>query len=413
MLHGDINSDACNVDRRPTRARVHDSVRGAHRHRRRVEVVCRCAEATGHWMDAHGRDRVSSGPPCGFWTARPRECPTEVLEEGEAGCAGLGEEHEVHGEEGNVVVVKLRGGLGNQMFQYALGRTLALKHNTRLKLDVTAYEVPNSVPGDPRRYELDCFRLKASFATVLDVGPALKASSRWRALAARAVQRLRSIEVISERGYPFQPEALESPDNSYLWGYWQSEKYFKAVEPIIRKDFSFRTPLRGQNEELASTIETSEAVSVHVRRGDYVSDPWTIRFLGVLPVSYYVDALQKIAGRTNKPHLFVFSDDQEWCRRNVAFPYETTYVDANPPDKGFEDMRLMTLCRYHVIANSSFSWWGAWLSPYPDKVVYAPGRWVLDARSDTSDVVPPEWVKLQIDSRANSSPPEAENIADR
>jgi hypothetical protein len=215
------------------------------------------------------------------------------------------------------------------------------------------------------------------------------------------------MEVISEWGYPFQLEILESPDNSYLVGYWQSEKYFKSVEPVIRKDFSFRTPLRGRNAELASAIETSEAVSVHIRRGDYVSNSWASRFLGVLPISHYVNALQEIARGTNKPHVFVFSDDPEWCRRNVIFPYETTHVDANPPDRAFEDMRLMTLCRYHVIANSSFSWWGAWLSPYPDKTVYAPGRWVLDPASDTSDVVPPEWVKLQTDSRATSSPAEA------
>lgn len=302
-----------------------------------------------------------------------------------------------------MVVVKLREGLGNQMFQYALGRRLALKHHTRLKLDLSAYDVPNSL----RRYELDCFGLEASFATVLDIGLTTRASSHWRFWAARAVKALRGIEVISEWGYPFQPEILESPDNSYLVGYWQSEKYFKAVEPVIRKDFSFQTPVRGQNAELASAIETSEAVSVHIRRGDYVSNPWASRFLGVLPISYYVDAVDEIARRTNKPHLFVFSDDPGWCRRNVTFPYETTYVDANPPDKAFEDMRLMTLCRYHVIANSSFSWWGAWLSPYTDKTVYAPGRWVLDPASDTSDLVPPEWVKLPIDSRAKSSPAEA------
>jgi glycosyl transferase family 11 len=311
-----------------------------------------------------------------------------------------------------VIVVNLRGGLGNQMFQYALGRGLALRHHTRLTLDPSSYQIPNSTPGHPRRYELDCFGLKASFATVFDIGPTPRAGSHWRSWTARAVKAMRGIEVVSERGYHFQPEILESPDNSYLVGYWQSEKYFEAVEQVIRKDFTFRTPLRGRNEELAIAIETSEAVAVHIRRGDYVSDPWTSRFLGVLPISYYVDALQEIARRTDKPHLFVFSDDPEWCRRKVTFHYETTYVDANSPEKGFEDMRLMTLCRYHVIANSSFSWWGAWLSPHLDKTVYAPSRWVLDPSMDTSDVVPPEWSKVQINSGANSSPGQPEKIAD-
>lgn len=349
------------------------------------------------------------GPPRGFERFRPREGSTGVPEEARTVRVPAGSKP--NGEERHVVVVKLRGGLGNQMFQYALGRALTLKHQTRLKLDVSAYGVPNSVPGSPRRYELDSFGLDASFATVLDIGPTPRAGSHWRFQAARTVKAMRGIIVIKERGYPFQPQILESPDNSYLVGYWQSEKYFKTVESVIRKDFSFRTPLRGRNEELATAIESSDAVSVHVRRGDYVSDPWASKTLGVLPMSYYVDALQEIARGTSHPHAFVFSDDPEWCRRNVAFRYETTYVDANPPDKGVEDMRLMALCRHHIIANSSFSWWGAWLSRYPDKRVFAPNRWTLDPVPDTSDVVPSEWVKLQIDSPSNSSP-RLRNIAD-
>jgi Glycosyl transferase family 11 len=309
-----------------------------------------------------------------------------------------------HAEERNVIVVKLRGGLGNQMFQYALGRALALKHNTKLKLDSSAYGDPNSVPGAPRRYELDCFRLDASFATVLDIGPAPKPGSHWRSRAARTIRALRGIEVIKEWGYPFQPEILDAPDNTYLVGYWQSEKYFKAAESVIRKDFSFRPPLRGRNEELANVIRATDSVSVHFRRGDYVSHPWASKVLGVLPVSYYFQALQEIAAR-REPHVFVFSDDPEWCRHNIAFPYETTYIDANPADKGFEDMRLMTLCKHHVIANSSFSWWGAWLSPYADKTVYGPGRWALDPGADTSDVVPSDWVKLRLDSEESTSRP--------
>ena len=138
----------------------------------------------------------------------------------------------------------------------------------------------------------------------------------------------------------------------------------------------------------------SNAVSLHVRRGDYVSDPATNRFHGTCSPDYYRQAVDYVIGRAGVPHLFVFSDDQEWTRANLQFAVPRRSSSANPPDCGYRDMQLMARCRHHIIANSSFSWWGAWLNPSPEKIVVAPKQWFSSPRNDTRDLVPPNWVRM-------------------
>ena len=282
-----------------------------------------------------------------------------------------------------MVISTLIGGLGNQMFQYAAGRALALRHGTVVRLDLGWLENPPA-QLTPRRYELDCFRLEAELASVYP----RTTRERIRELLGR------SPRVWREEMFRFDPRVLELPDNVRLIGYWVSERYFADHAAQIREDFRFRDPPDERNAALAEQIRGSPtAVSIHVRRGDYVADERSAAFHGVLPSDYYVAAARRIQRVVGKPTFYVFSDDLDWCRSNLALGAPTVHVDHNQ-GRGWEDLRLMTLCAHHVIANSSFSWWGAWLGARPDKIVVAPKRWIAEESLDTSHVPPPEWITV-------------------
>jgi hypothetical protein len=149
------------------------------------------------------------------------------------------------------------------------------------------------------------------------------------------------------------------------------------------------------NEEMAHRIGGEEsAVSIHVRRGDYVSDAGTNRFHGTCSVDYYHDAVDRISGFAPASHFFVFSDGIDWAKENLRLRQPVTYVDFNDGEKNYEDLRLMSLCKHHIIANSSFSWWGAWLNPNPDKIVIAPKKWFNDPSINTDDLIPNSWLRL-------------------
>ena len=197
-----------------------------------------------------------------------------------------------------------------------------------------------------------------------------------------------------ERHFHFDPEVASLPDGVCLEGYWQSERYFAQVADRVRHDLTLEKPPAGRDAELLAEIAAGNAVSLHVRRGDYVTDPAASATHGVCPLDYYRRAIAFIAERVADPVFFLFSDDPEWTRANLDLGGAATLVDHNGPDRGHEDLRLMSHCDHHIIANSSFSWWGAWLDPRPQKMVVAPRQWFRDASKDTSDLIPESWVQL-------------------
>jgi len=232
------------------------------------------------------------------------------------------------------------------------------------------------------KYELGAFKL--------DVG----LTSAYRH---RRRERVREVLGLAPPAYVykplvFDPKVLEEPGYVRLVGYWQNEKYFEEIADVIRSDFEFREPLDASDAAIAVEIERSTAVSVHVRRGDNVWNPASTRFHGVLPLEYYRSATELIRSSVSEPHFFVFSDDPEWCRANLQLPGPVTVVDHNQDNAG-DDLRLMALCRHHVVANSTYSWWGAWLSRREDKIVVAPKKFVAAAGVE-HDVVPDHWVTL-------------------
>jgi hypothetical protein len=294
-----------------------------------------------------------------------------------------------------LVIARLIGGLGNQMFQYAAGRALALRCGADLKLDLSGFATYNR-----RRYELNTLPICAAAATTVELAefgvererrPGLVDRIR-RKLGIRLASRERS--VYREPHFHFDPAMPTLRAPVYIDGYWQSERYFLDCADTVRRELTATAPFDRDNAAMATQIDAVNAVSLHVRRGDYVSDPKTNNYHGTCSPEYYHSALEYLLARTQRPHLFVFADDREWAQRNLHFPVATTFVVANSADRGHLDMALMSRCRHHILANSSFSWWGAWLNPSREKIVVGPRRWFDTGPADTFDLVPPAWVRL-------------------
>ncbi len=294
-----------------------------------------------------------------------------------------------------MVIVRLMGGLGNQMFQYAAARRLALEQGVPLKLDVSWF-----AGSRERAYALGGLNVEAAFATTAELDGIIGSSSRGR--RARALSTLKRHLLIGQgwtwiyehRLSPYNRRVQRARGRVYLDGYWQSERYFVPVAETIRRDFTVIARPDGSGREIADRIATTESVSVHVRRGDYVSDPQTSPARSVCTPDYYRRCALRAAEGLANPHLFLFSDDPEWVEANLRFECPTTVVSRTAPGGIYADLQLMSACRRHIIANSSFSWWAAWLDPRPDKVVLAPRRWMYDARVDDRDVLPAAWIRM-------------------
>jgi len=277
------------------------------------------------------------------------------------------------------------------MFQYAVGRALAVKRHAMLKLDTAAFGQYRL-----RSYALQHFCIDASELTESErAGLKLSTGRRWRAgwIVARLV-RGTSLPIVRESSFLFDPTVLDAPAECYMEGYWQSPKYFSRIEPQIRKELMVREPLVGQNLEISRRITDCVAVSLHVRRGDYANSEQTNRFHGTCGPEYYDAAEKHLRERIGPMQLFVFSDEPDWAEANLRFRSPATILRHNGPERDYEDLRLMTMCRHHIIANSTFSWWGAWLCQNPGKLVIAPKNWFREANHSTADLIPDSWIRL-------------------
>ena len=291
-----------------------------------------------------------------------------------------------------MIIVKLIGGLGNQMFQYAVGRHLAMKNKCMLKLDTSGFK-----DYKLRNYDLGHFNIQENIATSEDLSRVTFPSDKWICKIGKHLRTkytdIPQIQYINEQTYNFTLEILTLGDNTYLDGYWQSEKYFSDITGVIRDEFIVKNKPDPINESYLGEIRDCESISVHVRRGDYVSNPTTARVHGFLGSKYYYDAINAILERVDNPHFFIFSDDPEWAEKNIKPDAPITCVKHNGA-KNYEDLRLMSTCKYHIIANSSFSWWGAWLSSNKDRFVIAPRRWFKSDSLNARDLIPESWHKI-------------------
>lgn len=285
-----------------------------------------------------------------------------------------------------MVTVILRGGLGNQMFQYAAGLDVALKKNTMLVMDTTYLNDRFPRPQFTyRNYDLDIFKIDPQFTKLSNIASSTPIPGLWLGI---------------DLAYLALHNIAGGKKNQVLWDFYQGEQYFVDNKEAVRAAFQFRHPLIGEAIRLSETIQKTNSVSIHVRRGDYRLPKYE-KLYGATDIAYYERAVAYIVeriGATTKqpPHFFVFSDDIAWCREHIKPAFATTYLDdASRGPKASFHLELMSLCQHNIIANSSFSWWGAWLNRNPGKIVVGPKRWHYDDRDDEAgDVMPGTWKKL-------------------
>ena len=278
------------------------------------------------------------------------------------------------------------------MFQYAAARHLSLKLASDLKVDISDFSGYKLHQG----FELDrLFNIDAKPALDEDVSKIIgvqKYNLMRRILRKRQLKYLRHKNYIVEPHFNYWDGVNYLNDNSYLDGYWQSERYFDDNADKIRAEFTFKIPFSKINSEIAAHILQVNAISLHVRRGDYVTNPKNA-YIGFCSLDYYKAAINQMISKIKDPIFFIFSDDIAWVKNNLLFANQAVFVDHNKNTESYNDMRLMSLCKHHIIANSSFSWWGAWLNTNPDKLVIAPKNWFRNGIND-KDLIPVEWMRL-------------------
>ena len=292
-----------------------------------------------------------------------------------------------------MIITRIRGGLGNQLFQYSCGRSIAKRIGTTLLLDLRDYTKKRAFP-----YSLSHFKIVAKIADneCLPVGRGMTLFQLARACILPTISTYREDPI---NGYDSQAENIRN--DTLLKGYWQSERYFEPISAIIRSDLSFKSRPTGRNSELLKQIEESKAtVSIHIRRGDYISNDRFRKLMETLELTYYSRALEYIVSKAKiDPIAYIFSDEPDYAQSTLSplLPCDTYVMSLNNRARAHEDLRLMAACQHHIIANSTFSWWGAWLNPSPTKIVVAPKRWFrspsLSAEADQS-IVPVTWHRM-------------------
>lgn len=292
-----------------------------------------------------------------------------------------------------MICARIEGGLGNQLFQYAAARSLANRLNTEVILDITSLLTP-SRNATRRDYELNVFNIKARIAKKNDIKymkvlckipPVSRLFTKWH--------------IFHENELKFNEKFNEVNDDTYLKGYWQSFRYFSNVHREIGNELLVSAPLSLLSEFTATRIDNVNSIAVHVRRGDYVSSISAAKMHGALSLNYYQNAINGLLAKISSPSFFVFSDDPEWCRLNLSFKKSTVeFIAHNTGSDSWQDLILMSRCQHIIIANSSFSWWSAWLGDYrlglKNRIVVAPQAWFVNQNHDTSDRFPDHWLTI-------------------
>ena len=288
-----------------------------------------------------------------------------------------------------MIIVNLTGGLGNQLFQYSFARYLARLNKCELKLDVSSYK-----SYEWHNYSLSPFNVDEIFATPEEChyfkGTGLTIFQKIH----RKIFNLNYLLV--EDSFQFNPKYKLWNSPGYVSGYWQSEKYFKEIESELRNQFSILIPASKKNQVIIDQMQRENSVSLHIRRGNYVNVNHVNKIHGTCSLNYYNSAVAIISSKVTNPKFYVFSDDINWAKDNLYLNFETIFVDINDSKTDYEDLRLMSNCKHNIIANSTFSWWGAWLNSSNNKIVVSPNIWFKDEElnSLTSSLIPEEWYRI-------------------
>ncbi|PXV62509.1 glycosyl transferase family 11 [Dysgonomonas alginatilytica] len=290
-----------------------------------------------------------------------------------------------------MITLIISGGLGNQMFEYAAGRALSLRHRTNLSIDL--YILNKKTKATIRNYELIVFNIETPITSSIFNKIAVKGFGLLKSSNTRRILLSNTGIFRDEKAQCYDSRFKKLSEKMTLFGYFQNENYFRDISEQLRTDFTFQAPLIGRNDEIRSLIELNTSVSIHIRRGDYSN---TNSNLPILDISHYKKAIEYISSQISNPYFFIFSDDIDWVKNNLDLSDSNhQFIDWNKNKNSYIDMQLMSLCKHNIIANSSFSWWGAWLNTNPDKLVIAPDKWYKGDNGIYPDgFLPKEWIVL-------------------
>ncbi|MFA6524248.1 MAG: alpha-1,2-fucosyltransferase [Candidatus Paceibacterota bacterium] len=295
-----------------------------------------------------------------------------------------------------MIITRLKGGMGNQMFQYALGRALSIKYNVPLGLDLAFLldrtPRPKFHQFSFRNYDLDVFNVNVKIISQSKIPFFHRQYFKGKIMV--YINGLISIfdKIFrKEKYFVFKESVLNKGPNAYLDGYWQNPKYFDGIKDILRKDFTIKD-LTDQNiQNLSKDILSQNSLCIHVRRGDFVSN----KNHDIVAKNYYNERLEYLKKIVSVDKIYVFSDDISWCKENLIFDIPTIFVENSlSGKKGEGHLYLMSCCKYFIIPNSTFSWWGAWLSIREEKIVICPKKWLNSEVINTDDLIPKEWIRI-------------------
>ena len=290
-----------------------------------------------------------------------------------------------------MIIVQLKGGFGNQLFQYAAGLSLASYHNVAVKVDISALAKPDEQINTIRNFDLKSICLPPEIATQQEIDDLINSN-----LFAKAIEKILPSykrKIYKEASFNFDPNFYNAGSHLYLKGYRQSERYFKKIKEKVQQQFVLQPQLTLHFKEKAKELQSTTSVAVHIRMGDY-NDKQVMDYHGILSEDYYQSAFQHINARIKNATFYIFTDDVKWVKENMEMPPSAEFVSGSITQNHYEDFYLMSKCRHQVIANSSFSWWAAWLNPNPQKIVIAPKKWFNNPSLDTTDLIPGEWKKM-------------------
>ncbi|MDG5492245.1 alpha-1,2-fucosyltransferase [Psychroserpens sp. SPM9] len=293
-----------------------------------------------------------------------------------------------------MIIIRLKGGLGNQMFQFALGYVLSETHKCPLKIDTRFFDLSrHNHRVTTRDFELDIFNNSYNFASKKDILQFDQLSVIHRINKKLGFNYLKKY---NEPSPVFQQDLSNIKPPLFLNGYFQSHHYYRGYEEAIRALFSFPTEdFQPKNRDILNTLNSETTLGIHIRRGDYISDPKTNQTHGVCSVDYYMKAIEQLTKNNDKMKLVFFSDDSKWVKNTFEqLSMDKLFVDHNTGKDSWKDLCLMSKCTHNIIANSSFSWWAAWLNAHPQKKVIAPKQWFADRTRNTNDLIPETWIRL-------------------
>ena len=293
-----------------------------------------------------------------------------------------------------MIIVKLKGGLGNQLFQYAFGRALSETTKQPLLFDNLFFQSPSEI----RDYELSKFSVHPNCSLPFFIRNWINVKHRrTKNIFLKALSKLQSIQYFKEAHFEYDDQIFQKCEDgvNYYDGYWQSPQYFNAIRPLLLKELKIKLPLSSPTLDLAKRIQRENAISIHVRRGDYATNNHTNDFHGLCSLDYYKQAIHLLSKEKDECSFYIFSDDMVWTKENLKISGKPVYYVEHTTDAtNYEDLYLMSICKHQIIANSSFSWWGAWLNEYSSKQIIAPKKWFADDSINTNDLIPAEWIRI-------------------